>query len=90
MTDNVIDLLESCNIFNTARRHDQHGTMLLELLYASMRTVNGINILIELKMHRGGGDVCKVAVRTSDPPIIPLAVAFIERLLKTGQTSERL
>lgn len=85
-TDNVIDLLESCNIFNTARRHDQRGSTPLELLYASMRTVHGVTILIEFTFPRGGGNVCKVAVRTGDPPIIPLVVSFIERLLKTAQT----
>ena len=90
VSDNIIDLLESCNIFNTARRQDQHGTMLLELLYASLQTVNGVNVLIELKLPKGGGNVCKVAVRTGDPPIIPLVVSFVERLLQTGQTSERL
>ena len=84
-TDNVIDLLEDNNIFNTARRHDQAGATLLEVLYASMRTVNDITILCELTFPRGGGNVCKVAVRTGSPPIVPLVLDFLERLLHTGQ-----
>ena len=84
-TDNVIDLLEDNNIFNTARRHDQAGATLLEVLYASMRTVNDITILCELTFPRGGGNVCKVAVRTGSPPIVALVLDFLERLLHTGQ-----
>ena len=84
-TDNVIDLLEDNNIFNTARRQDQRGQMALELLYASMRTVNGVTILCEFTFPRGGGNVCKVSVRTGEPLVIPLVLTFIEKLLKTGQ-----
>lgn len=84
-TDNVIDLLEDNNIFNTARRHDQRGQMALELLYASMRTVNDVTILCEFTFPRGGGNVCKVSVRTGEPLVIPLVLTFVENLLKTGQ-----
>ena len=87
-TDNVVDLLESCNVFNTARRNDTQGNIALELLYCSMRTVNGATILIELKFPHGGGEVCKVAIRSGDPPVIPLALSFVEQLLQSGSTAQ--
>lgn len=84
-TDNVIDLLEDNNIFNTARRQEERGQVALELLYASMRTVNDVTILCEFTFPRGGGNVCKVSVRTGEPTVIPLVLTFVENLLKTGQ-----
>jgi AP-1 complex subunit beta-1 len=84
-TDNVIDLLEDNNIFNTARRQEERGQVSLELLYASMRTVNDVTILCEFTFPRGGGNVCKVSVRTGEPTVIPLVLTFVENLLKTGQ-----
>ena len=80
----LIAMLEDNNVFLTAQRQDQRGHFELELLYASMQTVNDVTILCEFTFPRGGGNVCKVSVRTIEPLIIPLALALLENLLKTG------
>eukprot|EP01052_Picozoa_sp_SAG31_P034396 SAG31_NODE_4014_length_3664_cov_2.541094_1_plen_904_part_00 len=81
-TNNVSDLLDRCNIFSTARRYDVKGTTELEFLYTSLRTVNDVIVLMELVFPRGGGNVCKVSIRTGETPIVPVVMDFVERLLK--------
>jgi len=68
------------NVFTIAQRQNPQANT--SILYLSLRTTLGLSALLELTFPQGGGQMGKLAVRTSSPAISPVIVALMERLLR--------
>ena len=68
------------NVFTIAQRQNAQANT--SILYLSMRTTLGLSVLLELTFPQGGGQMGKLAVRSSAPAISPVIISMMERLLK--------